>query len=67
MEKSRSDYWHFDVLADLAAALRREGLSETAEAVEDAMTTLLQEISRQQHTSTNEYGPSWHARIMIRQ
>ena len=67
MKKSQSDYWHIDVLADLAAALRREGLSETAEAIEDALATLLQEISRQQHTSSNENGLSWHARTMIRQ
>lgn len=35
--------WHYDVLCDLAAALRRDKLVRSAESIEDAMIVLAEE------------------------
>lgn len=48
-KKRPSATWHYDVLYDLAAALRRDSMTRTAELVEDAMIVLAEE-STMRHT-----------------
>ncbi len=40
-------YWHYDVMKDLAEALRQEGLLQTAELLDDAGHVLVEEIAAQ--------------------
>lgn len=43
MAEQHQTEWHFDVLRDIAQALRRDNLHETAEMIDDAAQVLAQE------------------------
>jgi len=60
------DNWQFDVLVDIAAALRRDDLPRTAELVEDALSVMLQEAEQRVAGIDTPHGTSAEERSRIR-
>ena len=54
MQNRPAATWHYDVLCDLAAALRRDRLARTAEVVEDAMLVLAEESAVQRTIGSDD-------------